>query len=216
MFCRTFSFAKLWTVVVVAMAAQGSPAASLWVDPANGDLSNDRLNPTPLVLALGSNTVTASSSTGAADREYFTVTVPAGMQLTGVVLDAYSSANGISFVGFQTGSTMTVNPAAPDPTQLTGYTHFGFDTDNEVGDDFLPTMNDGLPGFGDPMGFTLPLPSGSYTFWSQQTNAVLATYTFDFQVVPEPMAIGMAALASLALLAMKRKNFRLKRSRNQV
>jgi hypothetical protein len=212
---RAFPVATCASMVLLILAASASSqAAQLWTDGVNGDLSNDRLNPTDLLLAFGSNTVTASTTTGGSDREYFTVNVPVGLQLSGVVLTQYTSSNGISFVAFQNGTTLNQDPTAADPTQLTGYTHFGSGTPNSVGVNFLPSMNLGLDGFGTPAGFTLPLSSGDYTFWSQQTSVTPTTYTFDFQVVPEPAAIATACIGG-AILCVVGARRRVGRSRTR-
>ena len=53
-------FQSFALISVLAVFAQGAAAASVWNESVDGDLSNDRANPTPLTLAVGSNSITGS------------------------------------------------------------------------------------------------------------------------------------------------------------
>lgn len=148
-----------------------------------GDLSNDRLNPTPLTLTAPNTTVTATQAGGAAvDRDYFTVTVPAGQRLRRLFVDAYTSnpSFNLAFLGFQAGSTMTVNPNLPSAATLLGGLVYG---GPNVGQDILPACGT-LAG---ALGFVPPLPAQPYTFWLNQTGAA-STVTLRFVI--EPNALG--------------------------
>jgi hypothetical protein len=205
-------FLSLFLVIGLVIVAGQSSRAADWDEAVSGDLSGDRLNPTAISLGIGSNTIKATSVGGAsADREYFTVNVPTGMQLSAIFLNAYSSLDSTAFVAFQQGTTMTEPTSGTNAANLMGYTHFGPGSipGNIVGVNFLPSMKLGLPDFGAPapIGFNTPLPSGNYTFWSQQTGGSSTSYTFDFQVVPEPAAIGTLCLGGMivSIAAMKRR-----------
>ncbi len=157
----------------------------------DGDLSDDRLDPTDLVLAEGTNSLIATSVSG--DREYYTLTVPAGLQLSAVVMFSYSGLDETAFIAVQAGTSLTEPPTGTDPENLLGWTHFGPGAGN-VGDDILDDM-----GLAEPaIGFSPPLASGDYTFWSQQTGVNAATYQFDFVVTPEPATLMLLGLVGVA------------------
>jgi hypothetical protein len=183
------------------LSASVAQAASAWDETVNGDLSNDRLNPTAVSLGLGSNTLSASSVGGTnIDREYVRVGVPAGGLLSQLVLTAYASTDPLSFIGVQSGSTFTEPPTGTNVANLYGYTHFGPGALG-IGANYLPAIGTGAGA----QGFTPPLAAGNYTFWIQQTSSTApTTYTFDFVVVPEPGVLALLAVASLALTSVRR------------
>jgi len=185
--------AVLGTLALSLLLAQSAGAVVLHDEGVNGDLSNDRLAPTALFPAVGTNSIIATSVFG--DREYFSLTVPAGTHLTAINLVSFSTAD-LAFIGVQSGSTFTQPPTGADVTKLLGYTHFG--PDGGATGDILDDMGTG-PG---SIGFVPPLPSGTYTFWAQQLNGP-TTYQLDFVVAPEVVPVpslsawGFAALMSL-------------------
>lgn len=143
----------------------------------DGDLSGNRLAPTVIPLQVGGNDISASSVSG--DVEYFSVQLGCGQQLSAILLSAYASDDGIAFIAVQEGTVFTEPPTDTDVTQLLGWHHFGttFDT---IGGDVLPKI-----GAGDgAIGFSPPLASGTYTFWSQQTGPLATDYTLTFVVEP--------------------------------
>lgn len=177
--------------LMVVGVAQAAWAGIVHNETVNGDLSSNRFSPTVLTLSPGANSILATSQAG--DREFFSVAVPAGGELSALFLASYSLSD-IGFIGVQRGPTMTVNPDTPNAALLLGYAHFG-QGNRTVGTDILDDIG---RGFG-AMGFFPPLPSGTYTFWSQQTGPA-ATYQFDLILVPEPtttllLALGLAGLA---------------------
>ncbi len=209
------------SVLVLAVATilvWGAPAQAvvLHSEPINGDLSNDRFAPTSLTAEVGLNQVIGLTVTtaGVTDLDYFTLIVPPGLSLDAMILSNYDGA-AIAFVAIQSGSTFTEPPGFPNVGNLLGWTHFGADPifgAPVIGDDLLPFMGAGAGA----IGFTPPLPSGSYTFWVQETGAVTSSYTFDFMVsgtpeppngviIPEPASLTLAALGSLLGLAYVRR-----------
>ncbi len=172
-----------------------APAAATVIhdESVNGDLSNDRLNPTGYTLSAGTNTLIATSVSG--DREYVRLSVPAGLQLSSIINVSYQGQDGTAFIGVQNGSTFTEPPTGTNVANLLGYTHFGTGP-GTVGTDILDNMGTGAGA----QGFTPPLPSGNYTYWIQQTGTSAATYQFDFNVTPEPMSAMLFGLAGGALL----------------
>ncbi len=156
------------------------------------DLSNNRLAPTPVALDPGSNVVfgTMGYTLGVLDRDFFAVTVPAGTELRALVLGTRSEVGGGgSFLGFQAGPVLTVDPdTIGNGSELLGWHLY---TSAERGSDILPALGSGP----DKIGFSGPLPAGVYTFWIQELAPAFPgepyppfPFELDFQVavVPEP------------------------------
>lgn len=160
-------------------------AATSWDEAHNGDLSNDGLSPTSLVMGSGSNWVlgsTGATNTGV-DRDYFEFTVPTGATLTAITLLANTSVSGnVSFIAVQGGPQLTVTPTGGGLEQLLALGHYGND---QIGTNLLPAIK---------LGATGPLPSGTYSVWVQDTGGT-ADYGFDF-VISAPAATP-AAVPSL-------------------
>lgn len=62
----------------------------------DGDISDDPNNPLSLILAEGTNSI--SATTGGGEQEYVTVTIPEGFQLDSLVLDSFTP-NDVGFIG---------------------------------------------------------------------------------------------------------------------
>ncbi|MEL6755564.1 MAG: malectin domain-containing carbohydrate-binding protein, partial [Pseudomonadota bacterium] len=156
----------------------------------------------PVLLAEGSNVMSATQEgdgdglNGVRDRDYFTVTIPEGYQLSGLVLDGFTNANEMSadgFLAFQQGAVVTVDPLTGENVDdLQGAIIYGSE---EVDGDLLALMR---AGFNDPQTAT-NLPAfdqaltGTFTFWLNQ-GAGPSTATLDFQITPYPaIEIGNAA-----------------------
>ena len=178
---RRFSPALIFTVLLWFSAS--TRAAVIHDESVNGDLSGDRFNPTTYSLSFGVNSLHATTS--GTDLEYVTLIVPPGYQLASIVVVSYVSANGIAFIGVQSGTTFTEDPINPNVANLLGWAHFGTDF-GSVGQDILDDMG---MGFG-AIGFTPPLPAGPYTYWIQQFDFDPTTYQLDFSVALAPNAPG--------------------------
>lgn len=187
--------AALLAFAAVAVPAPSSPADTIWDEAVHGDLSNDRLAPTPLTLTPGTHSLFATSVSG--DREYLACTIPAGAQLARLILVSYAGLDGTAFAAVQAGPTLTEPPQGTNVANLLGWSHFGPGAGN-LGSDILDGMGAG-PG---AIGFTPPLPSGVFTFWLQQTGPNASTYQFDFVVTPSP---GPAAVLLALPLALARR-----------
>lgn len=171
--------------------------------------------PTPLLLELGANDVSGrigdnrfstSTTVGSGaltspvnhDADIFTLTVPSGLQITGIFLDAYSfvpvssggADPGESFLAYVVGSTF---PSAPTAGDL----------------DALETVNadslDSLLGVDD----VNPLGAGTYTFLFQETApdtevSYLLSFTTEAAPVPEPSGLALLAMA-LPFCARRRR-----------
>lgn len=177
------------TCLVLGCAAS-SALAQGWDESVNGDLSNNRLAPTS--ITLGPTSTTVSAVTGRTDLEYFTFTIPAGMTLNSILVSSWSGNDPTGFMGLQAGSTMTVDPDAPEVGDLLGWTHFGF-LEALQGSNLVTQLGDGAGA----IGFDGPLTAGTYTLWLQQTGEPM-TYTLDFSLVPTPSTalLGLAVLAA--------------------
>lgn len=187
-------------LVAILLAAAGPASGALvYREGVNGDLSNDRLAPTPVTLGNGDSTIFGASRSG--DIDYLLVEVPAGSRLETIVLDAFLAASSLSFIAIQAGPVFTEAPANPNVGNLLGWTHFG---SGQVGTDVL----DDLAGGAGAIGFARPLPSGFYTFWIQETGANFSVYSFTFDVaaVPEPgtWALLLAGLGLVGACACRR------------
>jgi len=162
----------------LGLLISSSAVATNYDESINGDLSNDRLNPTALTLTQGSNMITATSMAG--DIEYFRLTVPAGKRLSAVVVVGNTSAS-LSFIAVQAGNQFTEPPTGTVVGNLLGYSHFGVGN-GTIGTDILDNIGTGAGA----IGFVPPLAAGNYTFWSQETSSTPSTYTLDFQVTAAP------------------------------
>lgn len=145
----------------------------------HGDLQNDRLAPTALMLSAGANRVLGTF--GQPDVDYVTLTVPEGHALTAIRVGPGNSPGGVrSFIAVQSGAQMTVPANADDPSDLLGYAHVGFGSGDEILDQIAI-------GFG-AIGFTPPLAAGDYTFWIQDTALAQPGMGFDFTFEVEALA----------------------------
>jgi hypothetical protein len=197
-----YAFLLLALVTTVAGGQTPARADFMYVEARDGELSGDMLNPTRLIAGEGVNTLTGTVVTlaGVAERDYVTVTIPAGLQFDSLVLSDYFGDD-LTFVGMLAGTPFTVPPTDPPatiPPRLLGWVHM---TPALIGTDLFPVMA-GQTVPAPVMGFTAPLPSGDYSFWIQDTGGNAATYalTFNVSAIPEPSSLSLAGLAVLLAL----------------
>lgn len=193
----------------LATATSAARAGFTFAEAVNGDLSNDRLDPTHLVLSAGANTLTGTTVTLPApagrDFDYLTLTVPAGLQFDSLVLTAYGGDD-LTFVGMVAGTPFNVaptDPAASIPPRLLGWVHM---TPALIGSDLFRVMTaQTVPA--PVIGFTAPLRSGDYSFWIQEAGAATVDYalTFNVSAVPEPSTLMLLAPGALVGLALARR-----------
>jgi hypothetical protein len=192
-------------LLAAAVAAQAGTVPNGWDEAVNGDLSNNGLVPSFVSVAVGNNVVAGTTGRavagGAVDRDYFSITIPAGFVLSSVTVLAGTATLGDgSFIGLMAGASFTVPPTTSDATGLLGWTLFSA---NDIGNDLLVPMSN--PFFGSS-GFNTPLGPGSYSFWVQETSVGSSVYRLALEVtaVPEP-ATALSLLAGLGLLAVARR-----------
>jgi len=175
-------------------------ASVIWDEDLQGDISNDRFNPSVGTMTLGSNFLFATSKQG--DREYIRIDIPDGMQLEKLMMEHYHGDDLTAFIAIQAGTTFTEPPTGTNVANLLGYTHFGPGPGN-VGTDILDDMGTGQGA----IGFVPPLNAGPYTYWIQQTGVNPAHYHFEFIVgtVPEPCTMAVLGVAGLAFLRRRRQ-----------
>lgn len=188
-------------VSAALLVGSGTASAAIWIESDQGDMQNSGLAPSMLTLDAGSNLIRGSFR--AEDPDYLAVTVRDGYQLS-AILTGTGNNTGLSrsFIGVQSGPTMTFVSTGAGATGLLGWTHFG----GADGVDLLPDI--GMAKFGST-GFEGALSSGTYTFWFNETSSEPGLgYDFDFQVegapVPLPAGAGLLA-AGCAMLGMFRR-----------
>ena len=167
----------------------------------NGDLSGNRLAPTPLTLSLGDNElfgiVGGNPGMGDSDLDYFSITIPTGLQLSNLFLDHYESPDLAAFLGMQAGPIFTVDPVDATSDVLLGWTHFG---PGQIGQDLLAIMST------QGIGFTPPLSSGTYTFWAQQLDDYTDwTGRFVVTEIPSPAAVVAVIMGMPVALPRRRR-----------
>jgi hypothetical protein len=181
---------------LLSAAALAAPlSAASYVESIDGELSNDFVDPTPLVMDLGSNLLTGGLAGGESDIDLFRFSVPLGHHLTAIRILGFTGGGGGSFLGLQSGVELSSSPVPsasfPDPI---GYAIISA-SDAAVDRDVLPTITSGPPFNG-----VATLPSGNYVGWLNETG-LASTYQIEFVIapVPEPavpvlLALGMCGL----------------------
>jgi len=193
---------SLFCGLSAALISTVASAASFSEPP---DLSNDPLDPTVIALDPGSNWISGAMgySGNVLDRDFFRIDVPQGYQLSALVVGAATQVGGGgSFLGVQAGRRLTVDPdRVSNASALLGWHLYG---SADRGRDILPELGGGAGA----IGFSGPLPAGSYTFWVQELSPPYPgdpyppfPFAFDFQIspVPEPGTWLFAAFGLLAL-----------------
>jgi hypothetical protein len=194
--------------LLIACACSGK-AYTLWDESANGDLSNDRLNPTNVTLGYGDGSMFASD--GGGDVDYIHVHLQPGYTLDAIIQVNWSGIDQKGFVGVQAGDTFTEPASGTNVANLLGWTHFGPASWNN-GQDFLAAMGSqgtikGLDGEAEgagAIGFSGPLTGSDYTFWFNQTSGNVEHFQIDFIATPEPAGF-LALIGGIGLLARRRR-----------
>lgn len=188
---KTVVLMPLFATAIVSFSA----AEVVYDEAIDGELSNLGFAPTYIQFGEGSNDVIFVTDQDGDDRDFFTFTIEAGYQLSGLVINDFSTDSpfNLAFMSINPGSVLPFDPDAPDTEQLLGYTLFD---EGDIGSDLLPEMGEA---FG-TIGFTGPLGPGDYTIWAQETNPAVDSWNLGFVVtqVPAPGAMALLGLAGLA------------------
>ncbi|MDJ0787070.1 MAG: hypothetical protein QNK05_09715 [Myxococcota bacterium] len=206
----SFRLPSCLALVALLLLASSPGFGFAILEAVDGDLSDDIAAPTPLgPLSLGSNLVVGEvvDATGpAGDVDVFTFSVPAGSNLSKLLLVEFESADDLAFVAIASGATFPVDPntlAGPgDPlaTSFLGGLLFGAGP-AAAGADLLPLLA-GAPAGGS--GFTAPLGAGDYTVFVQQLGGLPVEYYFNLVGAPVAEPAGLSLLG-LALVGVARR-----------
>lgn len=166
-------------VLFLAASLIGASAlAAGYSEKKSGDLPNVGTAPAVVKLKLGNNVISGNDGTknGVVDRDYFTVKIPAGQQLSAIIVEPETLVGiNASFIGIQKGKQVTVSPTGGSPEGLLGYALYGT---SDEGTDILPKIGQGSGA----KGFVPPLGPGNYSFWLQETASCDCKYRFTFKV----------------------------------
>jgi hypothetical protein len=193
-------FRFIAAVLAFCLWAGGASALPVYDESVSGDLSDNNLAPTAVLVGEGSNVVTGSTSSSPLDRDIFSLTIAAGFELAAIVLDVYNSADDQGFFAVEAGNQIT---SLFSPASLLGNTLIGALPGATVGNDVLDDLGNALFG---GTGFVGALGPGTYAFWIQETSGRVPQYALDFQVrrtVPLPATL---LLLLPALLVLMRRN----------
>lgn len=186
-FMKKIILATLLTCSLSLLAACGggdtSTVVKNYLESEDGDLSDNPERPTEFEIGTGTTSLSGNIVQEGDDKDpdYVTITVPEGGVLSEVVLTAYDSIDNGAFIAIVEGDTFSVADEgdATDAASLLGYSLFG---SGQLDENLLPLMAQGNAGGGAaPIGFTLPLPAGDYSFWIQQTG-LETDYTLQFRL----------------------------------
>ena len=185
--------------VLASMIASGAAAEVVYDEAIDGELSGFGFAPTYIQFGAGSNDVLFVTDQDGDDRDFFTFTIEAGFQLSGLVLNAFDTDNefNLAFMSINPGNVLPFDPDSPVTEELLGYTLFD---EGDVGSDLFLEMGQAFS----TIGFDGPLGPGDYTIWAQETSPAVDTWNLGFIVTPVP-APGALAVLGLAGLAGRRR-----------
>ncbi len=203
-----------WIAAALLLFTTWSAHATSYIEGgARPDISGDRTNPLILTLTPGFNTIGGVIGTSTPDQpligtgainrptndaEYFTLVIPAGLQLSSIFLDGYTfdpdSNPGGSFIGYAPGDRFPLNPGSPSAIAGNDL----FTTADITSQREILSLN------------AAPLQTGSYAFLIQETSPdSTVNYTLSFELtestlIPEPTSLTLSLAGLLFLTKRKR------------
>lgn len=176
----------LATFALSVLLVLPASAAVVHNEAVNGDLSSDPLTPTPLVFAIGGNTIigTCGNTGSPVDiRDYLRFSIPAGQVLNGLTLLEYAP-NNLSFASFNAGVTSFIPSGATDASFLSGI-HI---TGTDLGTNLMPAF---VTRHVTTNGLAVPqLGPGDFCFLIQQTSVLTQLYALEFVLDAQTPAQG--------------------------
>jgi hypothetical protein len=172
---RGFSLCAV--LAAATCAVTNSVRAATYNEFVSGDLPLNTSAPTTLNLELGSNLLTAQSSS--IDGDLLRLVVPANATLNSITVE-FHEGNLVVFAGLQAGSAWTAGTGFEiDPDLLLGWVDFPTDLSHpgHSGEDIL----DDIAFAPTPPRFTPPLASGAYTMLLQSQSSAV-NYALSFNV----------------------------------
>ena len=102
-------------ILIAFLLPSVASAQFAYDESTDGDLSDDPNAPTLIVSSETTITVAFTTDREGLDRDIYTVEVPSGYELSGIILDDYNSnyPENLGFVGFSSGSVLDANPILP-------------------------------------------------------------------------------------------------------
>lgn len=187
------------TITAIAATTAAAANAAVYNEAVDGDLSDDRFNPTLIGLDNGLNTVTMdvvnSNDTMSGDRDYFTISLAAGQTVSNVTLADLSLPNGgiddTAFIGLGSGNFFDFDPDTNTGPGLIGFLLTG---SSDVGTNIIAPLTAGGSDFG----------PGDFSFWVQQTGQDLTQISLGITVVPAPTTAALLTLGALATTRRRR------------
>jgi len=185
-------------LAAMAVTAPATLHALNYNEAVSGDLSDNRLAPTPLTLTLGSNIISGTMGGDPGDgipldRDFFSFIIHPGQLLTSINVLEYTPS-GQSFYAISAGTSIDIESPSD---HLANYLITG--NGNILDDMALGSHSGGL-------GITDPLGPGTYTVWFQELASVV-TYQMDYTIaaIPEPSTALFGAALGLVAMARRRR-----------
>ncbi len=194
------------TFCIITIASSATAAPFNYDEAFLGDISNDYLNPTSLVVDAGNNILTGALSGGTNDLDMFRLIVPQGLEVTAIRILEFAGGRSGSYLLMQPGNTLSSAPSN-DPSTAPGPIGFSILSSGAIGSDVLPVITFASAPSIAPFFGAATLTEGSYAGWLNETGPA-STYKLQFEVantIPEPSTSLLAGLAAIALCGLRRR-----------
>lgn len=147
--------------VLSALMTSLSVMAADYDELVDGDLSGDQANPTVIAVDAGPNVISGLVTDNPLDRDFFTLVVPEGLEVTEIRLTFFelisSPSDGGMLTALEQGTQIS---DLESPANLRGFAIVGVDAGTQQGDDLLDDLGGGVLG------------EGEWTVWLQNTGSI--------------------------------------------